>query len=516
MNPVRWLARLFSTVAYKAEPRSREIAFVARWLANNLWQIDTTWRSLVKETYGSNTVAYSAVRMLSQSIPEARLTAYTGEGETRKELPTTHPLRMLLRSPNELMTGFERDELMTIQMSVVGRTVWWKERNVGGGVMAMWPLRPDRVGPVYSEDTTLGKRVLAGYAYVPPDGVVPILLKREDCLACNFPDPDGESGGMVEGFGPLCVASRQISADNKATDHVGSLLANYAQPGVALKMQGEIPNEVTANLIKAKYKQEFGGAKLGEPALLDAGAEIQLLGFNLQQLEFPELRANAEARICAALGVPAILAGVKVGLDRSTFSNMSEARQFFAETTLSWYWRRYADVFTNQLASEFGEDIVCEYDTSDVRALAGQKVERLAPIKDAFSAGVITRNEYRFALRLDPFDDPLVGDMLMVPSNVTAVPATEEARKKAEEQKAEDEEAAQKKLDAMPPPQAIAPPQVRPMLPPGRPVEEPDDDEEPAPAKSADVIVIPIDDELAAALGTKAGGYLVTRNGRGG
>lgn len=496
MNPLRWLALRLSGYAYKATGPAG-LTLIANYLAGILWTIDTTWASLVKETYGKNAVAYACVRLLSQSVPEARLTAYTGEGDKRKELPLDHPLRWLLKHPNELMTRFEMDELITIQMAVVGRSVWWKERANGGQVIALWPLRPDRVGPVYSTSTTPGERIISGYAYQPPDASMPILLPRRDCLVWNFPDPDGESGGMVEGLGPLCAVSRQISADNKATDHVGALLANYAQPGIALRLKQKIPNEETANLIKAKFRQEFGGSRLGTPAILDGDAEIEKLGFTLRDLEFPELRANAEARICGALGIPPILAGTKVGLDRSTYSNMQEARQFFAETTLSWYWRRYADQYTNDLASEFGEDITCEYDTSEVRALAGQKIETLTPIKDAFTAGAVTRNQYLHALGLDPLE-PAEGDVFLVPSSVTVVPATDEARKAIEA----------RKLTPAELPAGAGQPVVMLPAPRGRgeqgEEEAIEEQQQVAPTRKAvtltDLVVIPIDDELATAL----------------
>ncbi len=517
MNPLRWLAVRLSGYAYKAST-PRGLSLIGSYLAGVLWTFEATWSSLVKETYGKNPVAYSCVRLLSQSVPEARLTAYTGEGDKRKELPSAHPLRALLKRPNELMTRFEADELTTIQMSVVGRSVWWKERSNGGGILALWPLRPDRVGPVYSNSDQPGQRVISGYAYLPPNAGTPILLPRRDCLAFNFPDPDGESGGIVEGFGPLAAVSRQVAADNKATDHVGALLANYAQPGVAIRVTDPVPDEETANLIKAKFRQEFGGTRLGMPAILDAGAEIQTLGFTLRDLEFPELRANAEARICGALGVPPILAGTKVGMDRNTYSNSQEARAFFAETTLSWYWRRYADQYTSDLASEFGEDITCEYDTFDVRALAGQKIERITPIKDAFTAGVVTRNQYRHALGLDPLE-PAEGDVFLVPNSVTVTPATDKARAAIEARKPKAPELPAPAPVLMPPAPQNGQQQINAGQQqggqPGEAQATEGQEGRQVVRKSADVIIIPLDGELAAALGVPAEGYLVARDGHG-
>lgn len=490
MNPIRWMAARLSNYAYKAE-RASGLTLVANYLANILWTFDHSWQSLVRETYGRNAVVYACVRLLSQSIPEARLTAYVGEDDKREELPSSHPLRLLLKHPNELMTRFEADELTTIQMAVVGRSVWWKERANNGQVIAMWPLRPDRVGPVYSNSAEPGQRVIQGWAYLPPQAGTPILLPRQDVMAFNFPDPDGESGGIVEGFGPLSAISRQVAADNKATDHVGALLANYAQPGIALRIKGKVVNETMAELIKAKFRAEFGGTRLGTPAILDADAEIVTLGFSLADLEFPALRNNAEARICAALGVPAVLTGVLVGLEQSNQrSTVKELREFFAETTLSWYWRRYADQYTNDLAAEFGEDITCEYDTSNVRALASQKIEKLEPIKDAFVAGAVTRNQYLHALGLEPLP-PAEGDVFLVPNSVAVVAATDEARRIREARQ----------------PQLSAPDRIL-ALPAGRELtDETQTTEGQAARKAMDqMIVIPIDEDLAAALSSRSNG----------
>ncbi|MFH0900538.1 MAG: phage portal protein [Pseudomonadota bacterium] len=542
MNLIQRLATRLSGFAGKAESRTRGLTFIANWLAGILWNLDDTWHTLVSQTYGRNPVAYNCVRLLSQSIPEARLTAYQGEGDKRKELPSDHPLRLLFKQPNELMTRFEMDELTTIQMSVVGRSVWWKERSVGGAPIALWPLRPDRVGPAYSVSDRPGEHVLAGWAYQEPDMSIPKFIPRRDAISFNFPDPDGESGGMVEGFGPLSAVRSQIAADNKATDHVGALLANYAQPGVVIEIQDGGLDETEINLMKAKFRQEFGSDNLGRVGVVQAGAKITPLGFTLQQLEFPELRANAEARICGALGVPAILAGVKVGLTESNQrATTQELRAFFAETTLSWYWRRYADQFTNDLAPDFGEDITCEYDTSKVRALAGQKLEALTPIKEAWANGGAMRNEYRNALGLDLLD-PEMGEVLFVPSSGTVLPATEKARaaiqKRQEQEQAalaeQQAEARQAELDQRAEMAKLNPPPEVLQLPPGeqpkqltagqpepvavgangRQAAQGQPAQVPPARKAGDIVVIPLDEELAAALGVPATGYLVASDGQ--
>lgn len=414
--------------------QNRSISLISSWLSSTLWLIESRFLNLAKETYSQNEVIYACLRLLSQSVPEAPLTPYA-DAEKKKALDTTHPLALLIRQPNELMTEYEFWELTTLHMAIVGRSTWWKERNNAGQVIGLWPLRPDRVGPRYSDSDEKGERVLWGYNYqVPGTGAI-VPIPRRDVIAFNFPDPAGESGGIIEGIGPVMALARQVASDNEATKFVGALLANYAAPTVAVKIKGKVRNEDEANLIKSHFRSQFGGANRGIPAVIDGESEIQVIGFNLRELEFPEIREIAESRIAAALGVPAVLVGLRVGLMRSTFNNMTESRRFFSETTLSNYWRRFQDQYTLDIAAEFDESIICEFDTSKVKALAGALLELAQPIVDAFKAGAAMVNDYRAALKMELLD-PEYGEVLYVPTAVTVVPVTEKAKAAIEKRQA--------------------------------------------------------------------------------
>jgi HK97 family phage portal protein len=459
-----WIKAAWQSITQRA---TGSLSLVSNWLANLLWLMESTFLALAQQAYGRNPVVYACLRLLSQSVPEPPLKSYVeAEDGERNELPRSHPLPSLIRRPNELMSEYEMMELITLHLGIVGRSVWWKERDRAGRVVALWPLRPDRVGPIYSgSEVPVGERVLQGWSYGVPGTGAYAAIPRRDCLTFTFANPAGESGGIVEGIGPLQVLAAEVSADNQATEFVGSLVANYAAPTVALKVKASIPDEETARLIKERFRAEFGGARRGTPAVIDGDTDIQMLGFNLRELEFPELRSVAESRVAAAFGVPAILVGLKVGLESGIRATIAEQRRYFAETTLSNLWRRYQDQFTHELAVEFGENIVCEFDTSHVRALASHRIEQMQPVIDAFKAGALMVDDYRKALSLDPLPNGQ-GQVFLVPSNVTI----------------------KAKLEESAPPQMLPAPTDAPTLPPGKPDDEDskeddeqDDEEDPKP-----------------------------------
>lgn len=418
-----WLRARLDRLANRTQD-NRALSLVANWLANVLWLIDTKFMSLAQEAYGKNAIVYACLRLLSQSVPEAPLKAYVIDGEEeRTEIDRNHPLRKLIERPNELMTEYEFWELTTLHMGIIGRSAWFKERDRKGEITALWPLRPDRVGPIYATAEN-EERVLVGYSYQTPGEGSFTPIPRRDILAFNFPDPSGETGGIVEGLGPVQVLSREISADNEATGFVGALLANYAAPTVALKVKAAVRDETEAALVKARFRHEFSGARRGTPAVIDADTDIQMLGFNLRQLEFPDVRANAEARVAAVFGVPAILVGLKVGIESSIRATIAEQRRYFTETTLRNYWRRYQDQFQHDIAEEFGENIIVEFDTSNIQALAMRRQEQIQPVMEAFKLGAVTRNEYRIAMGIDAVEN---GDVFLIPGNVLEIPAEEQA-----------------------------------------------------------------------------------------
>lgn len=428
---MRWLRPLGSvfarSVVKAADATDYGISLVPRFWTSILWKFDNTYPELSRKAFGSNSIVYACLRLLCQSVAEPPLLAYTesGNGELTP-LQTTHPIQMLLDRPNELMTQFEMLELIEIHLALTGGSYWWKQRTNGGAVENLWPLRPDRIVPIYEPNLNAprGQRGIKGWGYYPPGGGQPIPIPRSEILAFGTPDPAGETGGVVETIGWVQVLADEIAADNEATGFVGSLLANYAQPSMLIKTKMPIKDREIAKRLKAHWMSELGGAHKGEPALLDADTEIEKLSFDLKQLEFPDLRAQAESRIAAAAGVPPILAGLKVGLDHGTYSNYESSREYFADTTLSTKWKRYSDQFTNDLAPDFGPGIVIRFDLQQVKALAGQRIKQAEPVRDAFDRGAVTLAQYLAVIGLT-VPDGVDGDVYYVPTNVKIVSAAD-------------------------------------------------------------------------------------------
>lgn len=377
-----------------------------------LWP-ESGFVSWAKEAYGKNELVYACITELATSVPEAPLRVYRDTDSGWEELPD-HPLRQLIQRPNPVLSEYELWELTIVHLYLAGNAYWEIVRTRDGRPRELWPLRPDRVRIIPDQDP----RIHHTYAYAVDGKLYPL---GTDVVHFKLPNPLDEYFGQP----PLRAAVRAVAVDNEATDYVKSLLQNDAMPPVVVTTEQRLDEE-TVNRLRSRWRDRFGGDKRGSPAFLQKGMDVKVLGLNLRDLEFPDLRSISETRICAVFGVPPILVGAKTGMDRSTYSNYEEARRSFWEETISPLLRRLADRINHKLLPMFGDadGIEARFDTSEVSALQESVNERWARITEAVKAGWLSIDEARTEAGFDPVPG---GRVLLRPTSMTAIPLDEPA-----------------------------------------------------------------------------------------
>jgi hypothetical protein len=152
--------------------------------------------------------------------------------------------------------------------------------------------------------------------------------------------------------------------------------------------------------------------------------KVSVVSFSPEQLDFKTVRRVPEERISAVTGVPAIVAQLGAGLDRSTFANYGEAREFMTEDAVAPLWEGFGIQWTEGLRLDFGlsEAEAIRYDTSEVAALQDDKNEAAKRINLGIKGGWAMVSEGRAEAGL-PVDDS--HEVFLRPSGVTVVPAGE-------------------------------------------------------------------------------------------
>lgn len=366
------------------------------------------YEGLVAAGYARNTLIYACITELATSAASAPLRVYQRARDGNENEIVGHPAAALVNAPNPFYTDFELVEDAITLLYIAGNAYIEKERARGGQVVGLWPLRPDRV-------TILPDGAgIRGYEYAIGDQKV--VLPPQDVIHLKLPNPLNRYYGQS----PMSTLARAGDLDNAALDWLRLFFQNAAIPAGVYKTKNRL-SEIEATRIKEGWRAKFGGAgNYHDIAVIDSEGDYQRIGIDISELDVDALTSVSETRICQAFGVPPILVGAKVGLDRSTFANYAEARASLWEETLVPLYRRVQARLTQQLLVDFtpsaGEHF--GFDLSGVQALQEDETARWQRATAALSAGGITINDYRALIGLKDLPD---GDVLLLPTSAKTV-----------------------------------------------------------------------------------------------
>lgn len=421
-----------------------------QWLPSNVARFDQTYRTV--------TLIFSCVQYLAHATGTAPLRIYNPADKPMD----AHPFRQLMVRPNPHMGEGRFLSFVAMNMAVTNFVVIEKERDRLGNVVGLWPLRSDWVRPIPREHDA------PDWEYRVPGDATPIVLDAGDVIPITFADtPDWR----YTGTGPMEAVFREAQISTALSDFLkafmdrGSIPLYMLIPSDDPGLASQFTQPGVKDTFMAAWRQRYGGLipSSTEPLLSPGIKDIKRVGLDFNELAYPELNSLVDARICQAFGVPAILVGAEVGLDRSTFSNGEQAAQNFWGGTMQRLWSRIDDAFTRHLLPEFetrpGWD--CHFDTSKVAALQENADTLYARVTAAFTAGLISRTVAQTEIGIEPHGE----DVFILPL-LGAVPVDAPAE-----------------MPALPAPPAQSPP---PALPAG---EEPPPEETPPPAPQRAVTV---------------------------
>lgn len=235
-------------------------------------------------------------------------------------------------------------------------------------------LRPDWVDILLTAPpATAVASDVAGYVYRPGGTdnreswvVYPIDGSRGTvCHWTPLPDPEAQYRGMSW----ITPIIREVLSDKATTAHKLKYFSNAATPNLAVSFK----ETVTAEQFR-EFKQQMDAAHQGssnayKTLYLGGGADVSVIGANMQEMAFSEVQSMNEMRIAQAGRVPAMIAGFVEGMKGTALSerNMLAAKEMFGDMTLRPLWRSLCTSLT-PLFNIRGEDRLW-YDDRDISFL---------------------------------------------------------------------------------------------------------------------------------------------------
>jgi len=318
-------------------------------------RIAPVFQAYAEQAYQANGIVFAVILARAMLLSEA---TFKFQDVTTKKLFGS-PALSKLENPwpggttGDLIVRMEQDASLAGQAFI---------RDAGDRLERM---RPDRVVRILGELED-GSYEIAGYGYDRDgtgDPLAEVYPVSEVADWTPIPDPMSQYRGMSW----LTPVVREIESDSAMTTHKGRFFDNAATPNLLVKYQQEL-KEAKFNQLSAQLKMRHTGAENAwKTLILDNGADATVIGANFEQMAFTAVQAAGENRIAAAGGVPAIVVGLKEGLDAATYSNYGMAMRRFADITARPTWRSMVGALARIVDPQAGARLW--FDTVDIAAL---------------------------------------------------------------------------------------------------------------------------------------------------
>jgi HK97 family phage portal protein len=354
------------------------------WPANRAERTEPgQWLSYVSNGYYGNGILFAVIGARMHLFAEAQPRIL--DTRTGRSGPVDDPRLERLRHPwpngstGELLARMEQDN------SLAGNFY----AAIAGDRLIR--LRPDHVDVLLMPGDD-GHPEVEAYVFS-PSGVVndDSIVYGVDEIIHYSPVPDPMA--HYRGLSWVTPVVREINADIAMTTHKIKFFEHAATPNMLIKYQQKLSPKSLEDLA-ARFQARHGGAENAwRTAVLDEGADITMVGQDMEKATFAALQAAGENRIAAAAGVPGIVVGLKEGLAAATYSNFEQAMRRFSDGTMRPLWRTAAAALDKLVDLADHEALVL--DASSVDALREGEQARAQTFRiKAVTAGELIRSGY--------------------------------------------------------------------------------------------------------------------------
>lgn len=340
-------------------------------------------KQFVTEGFNRIVWVYSCVSAISGAVSSVPWLLYRKGRNGRLIEITEHPiLTMLNNRANPYMSSKDFIDYWATYLAIEGK--FYAEYSNPNMPTSLYPLYPHNMYPIPHRTEFIG-----GYEYRLDE---PIKYLPNEILWSKFNDPLD----VYAGQSPIRALSRTIDTENEAVDWNKTTLQNAGVPAGVFQVQNPSP-ELSRKLEEEWTKRYGGGTNARKPLILNSDKASYLpLGLSPVDMDFLNQRKVNRTEICSAFGVPSQIVGDPEG---QTYSNYGEAQKAFWENTVI---SRYLEHIQNKLQSDllprYADNLELRYDLSGVGALKENEDKKATRVLNLWKAGLITRNEGRYAL----------------------------------------------------------------------------------------------------------------------
>lgn len=263
-------------------------------------------------SYTTNGTVNGVVSRTSTAVSQVEWHLYrkakSGKKEDRVEV-TNHAAWDLWQKPNPFMTRQEFCEVAQQHIDLAGESPWVVayDKRAKNLPLELWPVRPDRMEP--DPDP---KKFLVGWQYRSPEDGKLIPLDLREVIHVRTPNPLDP----YRGCSPIATLLITLGRAKAAQQWNLNFFANSARPGGIIEVPKRLTDDEFDELTMRWNEQHRGVRNAHKVAVLEHGTWKEL-GFNVKDLQVPELREADRDEILEAYGFPRSMLGIDESANRA-------------------------------------------------------------------------------------------------------------------------------------------------------------------------------------------------------
>lgn len=307
----------------------------------------------------------------------------------------SHPLLDLLDKPNPETTKTDALYIIQSHKKLSGDAFWVKQRT-NGVVTGLRTLPPDKIELNLRPPTESDPTVIESYLY--RDRVngqeIKIVYDPRDIIHFKKPNPNNP----FRGYGAVEAMSETIDLDNLTSETTRKFFENGAITNFVLST----PNKITEDQLKrlkAEMRAQYAGAsKAYQAMILGGGLEPKDISYSNKDQEFLGQLEWYRDKIMYGFGNTKASLGMIDDVNRASHEGSIIEWQ---RNTVKPDMESIVNTLNEFLVPEFGDNLVLGF----IDPVPEDRADDIQEVKDLYPIGIITLDEARELVDMDPVED---------------------------------------------------------------------------------------------------------------
>ena len=353
-------------------------------------------------------VVFACIKAISEDIAKVPLKVFRADADRREPQPTHQLQRLLQVAPNPDMTAITFRQTLTAHCLGWGNGYAEIQRDLGGNVVGLYPLSPDKVRVFRLDDGQIWYEVTGDDA-----------ARRWVRFDWMLHVPGLGFDGLV-GYNVIHYARESLGAAMATQKTAAGFFGNSMSPDGILTHQNTLSAEAQERLRATMAARHGGAHNAKKMMILEEGMTYTPTMIPPEEAQFLETRQFTIPEICRWFRMPPH----KVAdLSRATFSNIEhQALEYVGDTLTPWMTRWEQEIARKLFTPvEAAEGFYVKHIAEGL--LRGDIATRYSAYATARQWGWMSADDVRQLEDMNPLDEG--GDIYLTPANMTDVTSEE-------------------------------------------------------------------------------------------